>query len=182
VLIQGRWYAVHVRRNSEKVVARHLEEKAYEQFVPTYTSVRRWKQRVVRSERPLFENYVFCRITALATAPIVTTPGVIRIVGAAGQPIPVDDQEIDALLRIVTSGLRVEPWPYHHVGRRVRVESGPLRGIEGILCKVVHDERLVVAITLLQRAVNVELDSSTVLPIESDAQAIREMLNHASSA
>jgi transcription antitermination factor NusG len=128
-------------------------------------------------ERPLFENYVFCRITPDAAGPIVTTPGVIRIVGATGQAIPVDDGEIEALSRVMTSGLRVEPWTYLHVGRRVRVESGPLAGVEGILCQVLRSERLVVSVTLLQRAVNVELDSSAVFPIESDAAGLRDVLN-----
>lgn len=182
MLLADRWYAVQVRSKWEKTVARLLEEKAYEQFVPTYVSTRRGNDRAGEIERPLFDSYVFCRVTRSAAGPIVTTPGVIRIVGAGGQAIPVDDSEIETLYRVTRSGLRVEPWPYLHVGRRVRVESGPLAGVEGILCKVLRSERLIVSVTLLQRAVNVELESSAVLPIDSDAPAIREVLNHAVAA
>jgi transcription antitermination factor NusG len=113
----GRWYVLQVRYRSEKIVARLLHEKAYKQLVPTYSSTRRLKARTRQVERPLFDNHVFCQVTVSARGPIVTTPGVVRIVGAGSEPIPVDDDEIEGLQRIMKAGLSVEPWPCLHVGR-----------------------------------------------------------------
>lgn len=158
------WYALHVRPRAERVVSQFLEEKGYEPFLPVYASHRRWSDRVKVVHQPLFPTYLFCRVTGDSIGRIVGTPGVIRLVGAAGTPIQIDDAEIDALKLVVASSLTVEPWPFLSVGQKVTITTGPLAGIEGLLVRFASRERLVVSVSLLQRSVAIVVESSWVEP------------------
>lgn len=158
------WYALHVRSRHEKLVARMLARKGQECFLPTYPSRRGWCDRVVETELPLFSGYVFCRLDARYLLPVVSTPGVVRVVGAGNQPTPVKDEEIAALRSLAENRFRYEPWPFTEIGQRVRIRCGPLRGVEGVLLAVKGRDRLVVNVTLLQRACAVEIDRGWLEP------------------
>jgi transcriptional antiterminator NusG len=159
------WYAVRVRSRSETSVAAYLRNQGLEAFLPTYEDTRRWSDRVRRVELPLFPGYLFCRFDPLVRLPILKAPGVIHVVGVGRQPVPVDDAEIAAVQMVVRSGLPRQPWPYLHVGQRVRVESGALSGLEGVLLNLKGEHRVVVSVTLLQRSVSLEIDTSWAQPI-----------------
>ena len=154
----GDWYAIQVRPKHERVVLSMLEQRAYEAFLPLARSRRRWSDRVKDLEVPLFEGYLFCRIGATTVTPVIAVPGVVRIVGAGRTLIPVDDDEIVALRQIARTRPYLEPWPYIRVGQRIRIERGPLAGIEGVFIRAANGPRLVVSVSLLQRSVAVEID------------------------
>jgi transcriptional antiterminator NusG len=156
------WFAVQVRSAREQISALHLRERGYEVFLPCYREHRRWSDRIKVVERALFAGYVFCRLEPGVSGKIVTAPGVIRIVGDNSGPLSIPAHEIEAIQRIVATTLSAEPWPVPRVGQRVRIELGPLQGIEGIVLAVKNHQRLVVSIPLLQRAVAVELDSNWI--------------------
>jgi transcription antitermination factor NusG len=156
------WYALRVRGRYEKTTAALLEDKGYENFLPLYTSTRRWSDRIKEIEFPLFPGYLFCRFDLHYRVPVLKTSGVLSIVGIGPKPSPVDPGEIAGIQSIIQSRLHVEPWPYLHIGQRVRIDSGPLGGLQGIIVDVKSQARLIVSITLLQRSVAVEIDSARV--------------------
>jgi transcription antitermination factor NusG len=158
------WFALQVRTQQEAGVAELLGGKGYEWFLPRYMCRKRWSDRIREVQLPLFPGYLFCRFNPLNRLPILKTPGVFRIVGYNRQPTPVDDAEIRSIQTLVCSGMPNQPWPFLHVGDRVQIESGPLRGAQGILTEFKGKHRLIVSITLLQRAVAVEIDSALVSP------------------
>jgi transcription antitermination factor NusG len=158
------WFALQVRTRHETAIAGFLEAKGYEQFVPLYEFRKRWSDRIKVTEAPLFPGYLFCRFDPQYRLPILKTPGVIQIVGYNRIPAPIDEMEIDAIQTLVASGLQTQPWPFLAVGERVRIESGSLRGLDGIVVKMKENHRLVVSITLLRRSVAVEIDSALVEP------------------
>jgi len=163
------WFALQVRGNYENVVAAHLSGKGYEWFLPLYKSRKRWSDRWKEINRPLFPGYLFCRLDTLNRVPIVTIPGVACIVGIAKSPVAIDETEITAIQAAVKSGLPSQPWPFLQIGRRVRIEYGPLCGLDGILLDCKGEHRLVLSVTLLQRSVAVEVDGAwvTALPEQS---------------
>jgi len=156
------WFALHVRTRYEERVACFLEGKGYDLFLPRYTSRRRWSDRIKKVETPLFSGYVFCRFDPQDRLPILKTPGVIQIAGYNRTPVPVEESEIAAIQALMASGLPNQPWPFIEVGDRVHIEAGPLRGHEGTLVEFKGNHRLVLTITLLHRAVAVEIDSAFV--------------------
>lgn len=161
------WYALQVRPRFEKAIASTLAGKGFEGFLPLYRHRSRWSDRIKEVQLPLFPGYLFCRFNINNRLPILITPGVIHVVGIGKMPHPVADEEIAALQAIVLSGLQAEPRSYLNVGEKVRIEIGPLAGVEGILTAVKGANRLVVSVNLLQRSVSVEVDESWVLPLQS---------------
>ena len=176
------WFALQVRARHELLVAEYLRGKGYEWFLPLYKCKKRWSDRTKEVESPLFPGYLFCRFDPQWRLPILNTPGVIRVVGNNRQPTPVDDQEIAAIQTLIASGARNQPWPYVEIGDRVRIESGPLRGLEGILLEFRGNQRLVLSITLLQRSMAVELDPASVTPLRSQKTSPVEKVYSRSSA
>ncbi len=156
------WFALHIKSNFEKVAATILESKGLDVYYPSIRSRRRWSDRVKEIERPLFPGYVFCRFDPNHRLPILTTPGVLNVVGVAKTPAPIPEAEICAVQKIVQSSLAVQPWPFLQVGQRVLIERGALAGTEGILLEVKNQFRIVVSISLLQRAIAAEIDAETV--------------------
>jgi transcription antitermination factor NusG len=156
------WYGIRTRSNQEKIAAAVLTDKGYEPFVPVYQVRRRWSDRVVTTERPLFSGYVFCRFDYNHRSPIVTTNSVVSVVGFGGQPTPIPDEEINAVRAIVESGIAAEPAPFLREGQRIRVTHGPLKSVEGALVRKKSVWSLVVAIEILQRCISVEIDPAHV--------------------
>jgi len=161
------WYALRIRSRQEKWIASALYSKGYEVFLPLYSTRRRWSDRMKQLELPLFPGYLFCRFDVQKRLPILTTPGIIQVVGIGKTIIPVDPAEMAAIQSIVVSRLSAQPWPFLQVGQRVRIEAGPLLGVEGILVALKNSHRLVVSVSLLQRSVGVEVEPEWVLPVES---------------
>jgi transcription antitermination factor NusG len=161
------WFALQVRVRYEEGVADHLEGKGYELFLPLYKCRKRWSDRVKEVEAPLFPGYLFCRLNPQDRLPILKTPGMIQIVGSNRIPTAVDEEEIRAIQAMVASGIPNHPWPFLATGDRVRIESGPLNGLEGILVEFKGNHRLVLSVTLLQRSVAVEIDSAFVSSMRS---------------
>ena len=167
------WFALQVRSRHEMGIALALRGKGYESFLPTYRCRKNWSDRVKEVESPLFPGYLFCQFDSQDRLPILTTPGIIQIVGYNRQPIPIELSEISAIQTLVASGVPNQPWPYLQVGDKVRIDSGPLRGLEGLLVEFKGNRRLVLSVTLLQRSVAVEMESAFVTSL-SPSQAQRQ--------
>lgn len=156
------WYALYTRHQHEKTVARILSGKGFEIFLPLYATAHRWKDRTKHLSLPLFPCYVFLRGETHRRTDVLSTPGVHSLVGIEGRPAPISESEIDAIRQMVESKVRLEPHPFLRCGDWIRVKSGPLAGIEGILVRKKKLLRLVVSVELLQKSVAVEVDASAV--------------------
>lgn len=126
----------------------------------------------MRLQTPLFPGYVFVRIPPLEKLRVLEVPSVARLVGFNGQPTPLPEGEMDALRRGLRAGLYAEACPYVQVGRRVRVRSGPLQGLEGILKKKKTTFRFVISMELIQRSIFVEMDAADLEPVLTSSRAV----------
>ena len=163
-----RWYAVYTSANHEKRVAAQLSQRSVEQFLPTYASVRKWKDRRVTLDLPLFPGYVFARLALRDRLRVLQVPGIVRLVGFNGQLAALPDEEIEALKRGLSSGVHAEPHPFLTAGRRVRVRKGPFEGRQGILLRRKGKLRLVLSIELIMRSVVIDVDIADVEPLSSN--------------
>ena len=159
------WYALRVKPRHEKSTAGFLRNKGYTEFLPLYTSTRRWSDRIQKVELPLFHGYLFCRFDFGDRLPILKTPGVLQIVGTGQLAHPVHEHEITALQAVVKSGLLMQPWPFLKVGQRVIIQDGPLRNVEGLVADIRDPRHLIVSITLLQRSVAVCIERNWIRPM-----------------
>jgi transcription antitermination factor NusG len=156
------WYAAYTCANHEKRVAQQLCVRSIEHFLPLYDSVRRWKDRRVQLQLPLFPGYVFVRIALRDRLQVLEIPSVARLVGFNGTPTPLAEGEIEALKAGLEGGVRVVPHPYLKVGRRVRIIAGPFEGLEGILIRRKNELRFVISLDLIHRSISVEVDGIDV--------------------
>ncbi|HVW87652.1 MAG TPA: UpxY family transcription antiterminator [Bryobacteraceae bacterium] len=161
---EAQWFALAVVPRKEKITAQTLRAKGYEDFLPSYTVRRRWSDRMKNVEFPLFPGYVFCRFDAKVRLPILKIPTVMSVVGLGKTPEPIPDHEIGALQAVCKAGVHAIPCPFLTAGAKVRINEGPLAGVEGILIEA-NDTRLVLSITLLQRSVSVEVDRDWIAPV-----------------
>jgi transcription antitermination factor NusG len=156
------WYAVYTNARHEKRVTEYLGGRMVECYLPLYKSVRRWQDRRKEVDLPLFPGYVFVKIAYRARLQVLTAPGVVQIVSFDGKPSPIREAEIEALRQGLPRTTSFEPHPYLVAGKRVRVRSGPLSGMEGILIRRKEGFRLVVSIELIMRSVAAEVDEADV--------------------
>jgi transcription elongation factor/antiterminator RfaH len=164
------WYAVQCWLRKESLIAAQLEGQGIECFLPKYKSLREWSDRKKEVERPLFPGYLFCRFDYTQRRPVVVTPGVVQIVGCGRTPTPIEDREIQAIQIAVASGVSGQPWPYLEVGEKVRIHTGTLSGLEGILVNFKGNHRVVLSVTLLQRSVALEVDLSWVTSLDKRSE------------
>jgi transcription antitermination factor NusG len=167
--LQPHWYAAYTCANHEKRAAEQFVNRGIEHFLPLYESLRRWKDRKMRLTLPLFPGYVFVRMLLRDRLQVLQTPSVARLVGFNGTPTPLPEDDINRIREFLNRGYRAEPHPYLRIGRRVRVSSGPLLGLEGIIVRRKSGDRFVISLDLIQRSLAVEVSALDLQPIVSDS-------------
>ena len=168
------WYALCVRPRYEKLAAMMLTNKGYETLLPLYKCRRRRPDRYKEIQLPMFPGYLFCQFDPNARLPILTTPGVLHVVGSGRAPISIDRAEMEAVRHLAQSQLRAEPHPYLEVGQKVYIQEGPLVGTVGILLAKKNSHRVIISVTLLRRAVAVEIDRDWARPESSGLARSRQ--------
>lgn len=159
---EERWYAAYTCANHEKRVAAQLQARSIEHLLPLYSSMRRWKDRRVLVEFPLFPGYVFVRHALCDRFRVLQIPSLVRLVGFGGQPHALAEGEIALLRSSLSSTMRFAPHPNLRVGTRVRIVRGPLRGTEGILLRRKNELRVVLSIDVIACCASVEVDSADI--------------------
>ena len=164
------WFAAYTTPRHEKHVAELLAERGVETFLPLYRTVRQWKKSSpITLELPLFPCYLFVRIGRSARGTVLGMPGVLSIVGSPKEPWPLPHFEIDAL-RLGAHLGKVEPHPYLRVGERVRIKTGSMAGVEGILVRKKNEFRFVLTLEVIMRSVAVEVDANDLEPVDRAAK------------
>jgi transcription antitermination factor NusG len=161
---QDPWHVLHVIANHEKRVAQHLSVRSLDHYLPLYTERSRWTDRTVAIERPLFVGYLFVRYSPQTRLPIVSTPGVIRLLGD-DQTATVCAEEIERIRESLASGYLLRPHPCVSVGTRVRVRNGAFDGVEGMVTEFRHQCKVVIALSAIRQCFSLEvrLDDIEVL-------------------
>jgi transcription antitermination factor NusG len=158
------WFAAYTNSHHEKRVASYLAERRLESFLPLYATRHRWKNGCeMNLELPLFPNYVFVRIASRERVRVLEVPGVVSLVGFGRTLAPLPDFEIEAL----RSGLgrrKLEPHPYLVIGERVRIRTGAMIGMEGVLVRKKNNFRVVLALEAIMQCVAVEVDAVDLEP------------------
>jgi transcriptional antiterminator NusG len=160
------WYAVYTWARHEKVVARQLEERGVAHFLPLHQAIHRWSKRWVRVSLPLFPGYVFVQTNAQNRHQALQVPGVVHYVGTGAAPCPIPDDEIECLRKVLLSGEKVGPHPYLSPGNSVRIASGPLAGLCGVIERTKSGSRFIISVELIKRSVAVELDGCHLAAVQ----------------
>jgi transcription antitermination factor NusG len=161
------WYAVQTHARHEKVVAQRLLEKRVTTFFPTVTEVHHWRDRKKTLELPLFNCYLFVKLMPSNEdrQRVLRTDSVLGFVGTPGQGTPIPNEQIDAVRTLVSERVPYSCHPFLQTGQRVRIRSGALSGLEGILLSRKGDRRLILSVDAMQRSLAVQIDGYDVEPV-----------------
>jgi len=158
------WYALLTHVRHEKIVVQRLRERGVTTFLPLVSQMRRWSDRKKLVEFPLFSCYVFAKLPPTNEGRLIAlrTNGVHSLVGTRGEGTPIPDEQIEAVRKVLEERL---PWHSHtflRIGQRVRIRSGALDGVEGILVSRAGESTLVVSIDVIQRSLAVRIEGYDV--------------------
>jgi transcriptional antiterminator RfaH len=158
------WFVLRTRSRQEKVLARELNAQGVRNFLPLVRCTKYYQGRKALVEVPLFPGYLFlcgCHDDAYAAD---RTQRVAQIIEVR------DQQTLDNELRNIHAALAarapLDLYPYLKAGVRVEVRAGPFRGLQGVIEPGGHGGRLILQISMLGRAVAVEIEASLLDPID----------------
>jgi len=154
------WYALHTRPKHERAAVQRLAERGVETFLPMITEERRWSDRKKRLQVPIFSCYVFAKFVPNKEERlhVLRVAGVLSLVGSRGEGTPIPDEQIAAVRTVMDTDLAWTSYPFLKIGQRVRVRSGALEGMEGILVARNGGNTLVISVDAIQRSLAVRVE------------------------
>lgn len=162
------WRALYVSSRSEKKVMETLQGRTLESYVPLVKTLRQWSDRKKLVEMPLLSGYVFVRVTASQHDRVTTTRGVVSFVRSEGKIAKVRDEEIARLKQLVELGYQAEAsaiGKVYRTGEKVKITSGPLRGIDGYVTQAGDQKLLEILLESIGQCVRVKLPAGMVVGV-----------------
>ena len=163
----SQWYALQVRPRHEKKVVAELGQKGLTTFLPLVDEVRQWSDRRKSVSLPLFSCYAFVNIvpTADNRVSVLQSNGVLSFVGNGKEALPIPAAQIDQIRRLLEGKVPFSNHPFLEIGQRVRIRGGALDGIEGILERRQGNDRMVISVQTIRRALSISVDGYHLEPV-----------------
>ena len=159
------WFAVFTIPQNEKSAVKHLGLREVESFLPTYETVRVWKNRQrMKIVLPLFPSYLFVHIDSRERTKVLQSPGVLHFVGNGREYVPFPDAEIE-FLRSDLCRQRIEPYRELVVGEKVRIKAGVMQGVCGTLVRKGSGVRFVLTLELINQYAAIQVDAEDLEPL-----------------
>ena len=155
-ITRSHWFAIQTRYRYEQRIANDLTAKGLESYLPTLSEVHEWKDRKKVHERAGLRRLPLCPISNPRLSNrvrVLETTGVVRMLGNLGQPEAVPELEIESLRQSLSSGARCTRHPYLATGTLLRIQRGPLAGLEGRLVHTANALRLVICVASVGQAI-----------------------------
>lgn len=160
---ERRWWAVYTKSRQEKALARHLVGHDIPFYLPLIPKDNIIRSKRVRSHIPLFSGYMFLFGNEQERVTTLTTNRISAII-----PVPDQSRLLHDLANVQALIERDAPLAIERrldAGDMVRIRTGSLAGLEGVVVKRHGKTRLLVAVTYLQQGVSVEIDDCALEPI-----------------
>lgn len=157
------WYALYTKSRHEKFIDTELGKRGTESFLPLRRIRRRWSDRTITLEEPLFKSYIFVKTDPARRTDVLKIKGAVSFVKAGQHPVPVEEKVVLALKSIIQNEIQADPFPYIDKGDLICIKSGPFKGLEGYV--VLKDNkrcRMIVSIVAIRSSVAIEIDSHLV--------------------
>lgn len=167
------WYVIHtysgyenkVKTNLEKrVISMGMQDRIFDVVVPMeeHIEIKEGKRRIV--QKKIFPGYVLVQMDMADESWYVVrnTPGVTGFVGMGGRPTPLEDEEVEGIMKQM--GME-QPKPRidFEVGENVKVRTGPFEGFVGSIDHIDADKgKLKVLVSMFGRETPIELDLSQI--------------------
>jgi transcription antitermination factor NusG len=144
--------------------------RSIEHYLPVYTERKKWTDRTVLAERPLFSGYVFVRFQPQSRVSIISTPGVLRMLGDETRDL-VSDLDLAKIRDGLASGLLLRPHPCVSVGTRVRVRDGVFAGVEGVVTELRQQCRVILNLAATHQCFSLEVEINDLVVLNKPVVA-----------
>ncbi len=156
------WFALYIKPRCEFKALEQLTAIGVEAYLPTITVTKQWSDRKKNITEPLFKGYIFINSTEIERNKAVTRDAVIRTIFFNGKPAIIPNQEIENIKKMLETPEKIKVFNGIVKGVIVKIESGPFKGIEGVVNSVSDDENtLSVSMQLLNRTISVSIAGNT---------------------
>jgi transcription antitermination factor NusG len=158
-----RWYVAHTKPRCEKRLVEFCQRERLAATLPCYSAAHKYRGKVVIFQKPLFPGYVFLQLES----PAVT---LVRQNDYVANLLEVPDQvtlaaQLREILNALDSGLEIRLAPAIGEGMRVRVKTGPLRGVEGFVEKRYGMDTVLLRLDFISQAAAVRLSAEVLEPV-----------------
>ena len=138
-----RWIAVLVKVNCEKRTATRLGKVGYETYIPIQQEIHQWSDRKKKVDRLIMPMVVFVRATVCEEEWLRNQSYIHKLLALPGSDddkkrfaTPIPDSQIERLKFLLENAeTEVTIVSNFKVGDSVRIASGPLKGLEGLVCE-----------------------------------------------
>ena len=162
------WHVLHVATNHEKLVVQHLAVRSVEHYLPLYTERAKWTDRIVVAERPLFPGYLFVRFVPQGRRSVISTPGVIRVLGDEERDM-VSCAELEQIRGGLASGSLLRPHVRVTVGTHVRVRTGVFTGVEGLVTEFRRQPKVIITLAAVSQCFSLEVELGDIEVVKGAA-------------
>jgi transcriptional antiterminator NusG len=165
-----RWYVLHtysgyeenVKSNlSQRIESFDMQDKIFNVLVPKEKKIKIKNGKRTTVEEKIFPGYILVEmiVTDDSWYVVRNTPNVTGFIGSGTTPTPIDQKEVDSLLKRVNGG-ETEQKVDMEVNEVVRIVDGPFKNFEGKVSHVDHERgRIKVMVSMFGRETPVELDA-----------------------
>lgn len=167
---EARWFAVYARYKREKLVAKRLQEKGIECYLPLQQFTRHYPRKVKKVELPLISGYLFTKITKKEYVPVLETQDVVQFVRFSRNLISIPEREIDIIRRVVGEKVEIEVEPNaFRTGDEVEIIGGQLTGMKGILLERRSDKNFVIELDSLGYSLLMQIEPALLQRVRAGA-------------
>lgn len=158
------WYVAHTRPRCEKKVAEYCRREGFAVTLPLYKSVKKYPGKVVTFEKPLFPNYLFLRLQPHQRKKVFQNDCVAGLLDVPDQKT--FQEQLDAILVALETEYEICSMPHISAGRKVKIISGPLRGMDGYVEERQGKALVLLRLDFIGKAAGIRVDATDLEVID----------------
>jgi len=154
------WCVAHTKPRCEKKLAEFCEREGLTVTLPCYDSRRKYRGKSVVFRKPLFPGYVFIQLQKRNMATLRQHDLVANLLEVFDQATLA--RQLKEILIALEMGLVLQVAPDIGEGARVRIKSGPLQGVEGLVEKRQKMNVVLLRLDFINQAAAVAMEADMV--------------------
>ena len=173
---EKKWYAVYTKSRCEKKVAQQLSQKGIEHYCPLNRVQKQWSDRKKIIFEPLFNSYVFVRITSEEQLAVRQTSGILNFVYWLSKPAVIRNDEIEIIKQFLDehSSVKLEKVKVN-LNDLARIIGGPFMEQEGQVVSI-KNKTVKILLPSLGYLMYVEIETARIQIIRETASQYRQQL------
>ena len=154
---EASWHVAHTRPRCEKKLARDCERAGLSVTLTCYRSVRTYRRKIVEFQKPLFPGYVFVQLLPHEVQRVRQSQYIANLLTVADQEL--FSRQLADIVRALETDAEVRLAPQISQGARVRIKTGPLRGLEGWVAERAGVKMVLLRLDFIAQAAAVKMDA-----------------------